>query len=163
MLSSAQAKRRARLDSNSIKRPINIGDILSLTITLAVEDLDRSEQFYRDTLCLPVERINPGRGFPDLLLIRQGEGAALLLRQSAAMEASHPALFQHLDRLAKGIGVNIELTVADLDRVDNMVRRQQLHTLYDLEDSEHQRRELWLHDPDGYLLMLTWENPKNHK
>lgn len=135
---------------------------MNLTITLAVDDLDRSEHFYRDILCLSVERINPGHGFPDLLLIRR-EGTTLLLREAAAMEASHPALFQNLDRLARGIGVTIEIPVADLQRIDYAVRRQQLHTLYDLDDEEHQRRELWLHDPDGYLLILTWEYSENRK
>jgi len=129
---------------------------MSLTLTLAVEDLERTETFYRELLHQPIERLQPAPGFPPLLLLLRG-GSVILFRSAAALEASHPALFQNLDRHPRGVGVSLELQVADLAPIRRNLDRSGHHLLYELEDDEHRRREVWLHDPDGYLLILTQE------
>jgi len=135
---------------------------MQLQLTLAVADLDRSESFYRNLLCLPLQRFAPGPQFPELLCLQLGE-QSVLLRQQEDLAASHPAIFEPIDRHPKGIGVTLELAVKNLEQINRRLDQQQLHTLYELEDAEHHRRELWLHDPDGYLLMLVEEERnQNH-
>lgn len=126
---------------------------LGLVLTLAVDDLERTAHFYREILGLTLQRIEPGRDFPALLLLRRGD-AAILFRAKEHLEASHPALFEHVERHPRGVGVTIDLEIPNLDEVVRRVDRCGLHLLYELEDKEHSRREIWLHDPDGYLLVL---------
>lgn len=125
----------------------------SLTLTLAVADLDSTETFYGATLGLAMERFHPLPGSPPLLLLRRGD-AALLFRESVVLEALHPALLQNLERHPKGVGASLELQVADLGPVRRRLERLAWPILYELEDSEFERREVWVHDPDGYLLVL---------
>ncbi|MDY0268534.1 VOC family protein [Trichloromonas sp.] len=126
------------------------------TLTLGVEDLDRTAFFYGEILGLPVETRVPGPGHPPLLLLRRGD-ATLLFRPLEVLEARHPALFQNLSRHPLGVGTTLEFTLPDLRPVLRAVARYDLQPLYELEDAEHDREELWLHDPDGYLVILTRE------
>ncbi len=129
---------------------------MEMTLTLGIEDLDRTEAFYRDILEMPIERLFPGKKCPPLLLLRRGD-ATLLFRQIESLEASHPLIFQNLDRHPRGVGMTLEFTLAELAPVVRNIERKKLHTLYELEDDEFGRREVWLHDPDGYLLILCQE------
>jgi len=125
---------------------------MALTLALAVRDLDNTEFFYRELLARPVERFAPP-GFAPVLLLRDGD-ATVIFRSVDVTEALHPSLYQELDRQPFGIGVRLEFTVDDLDDIVRRLERRQMPLLYELEDSEHQRRELWLHDPDGYLVVV---------
>ena len=127
---------------------------MNLTLTLAVADLERSEIFYREFLGLAIERRQPGKNLPDVLFLKQG-GCTLLFRERAVLQARHPALFENLDRHPLGQGVTIELEVTHLDLLRQRAERQQRHVLYELQDDESGWQELWLHDPDDYLLVLS--------
>jgi catechol 2,3-dioxygenase-like lactoylglutathione lyase family enzyme len=129
---------------------------MSLTLTLAVRDLDRTAEFYGEVLQLAIERFVPSPGHPEVLLLACGD-SAILFRELAALEALHPALFQNLERHPRGVGMTLELPLKRLRPVMRNIDRRGLHTLYELEDEEFERRELWLHDPDGYLVILTEE------
>ena len=129
---------------------------MQFSLTLAVDDLERSEAFYTDVLLFATERLRPAPGHPPLLLLRAAP-VPVMLRENGSLEALHPALFQNLDRHPHGVGVILEFTLADLAPVQRNIDRRQLHTLYELEDEEFHRRELWLHDPDGYLVVLNEE------
>ncbi len=132
---------------------------MTLTLTLAVDDLKVTACFYRQVLQLPVEFLTPLPGHPQLLLLLCGD-ASLLFRQKATLEALHPLQFQHLDRHPLGLGITLDFSVADLGPILAAIARKDLHTLYELEDAEHRRREVWLHDPDGYLLILSEDPPR---
>ncbi len=127
---------------------------MNLTLTLAVTDLELTARFYREILHLHLEELRPLPEHPPLLLLRCGD-ASILFREKTTLEALHPVQFQHLDRHPLGLGVTLELAVADLAPIHRALSRQQVHSLYELEDDEHRRREVWLHDPDGYLLILS--------
>jgi len=129
---------------------------MNLTLTLGVADIERTATFYTEVLKLAVERFIPAEGLPPLLILRQGD-ATILFRSLETLEALHPALFQSLDRHPPGIGMTLEFTVADLKPVLRTVARRQIHLLYELEDDEFDRHEIWLHDPDGYLVILCRE------
>lgn len=125
----------------------------NLTVTLAVADLERTQRFYGDLLGLPIERFVPLPGHPPLLLLRRGH-ASLLFRETAVFAALHPALFQNLERHPRGTGVMLELTVPDLRPLLRRIEKLAWPLLYEIEDGEFDRREIWLHDPDGYLLVF---------
>jgi catechol 2,3-dioxygenase-like lactoylglutathione lyase family enzyme len=129
---------------------------MSFTLTLAVRDLEKTAEFYREVLELPVEWLLPAPQHPPVLLLLQGD-AVILFRETAVLEARHPALFQHLHRLPLGQGMTVEFTVGNLRPLLRNIARLRLHTLYELEDEEFGRREVWLHDPDGYLVVLHQE------
>jgi catechol 2,3-dioxygenase-like lactoylglutathione lyase family enzyme len=130
---------------------------MNLTLNLGVADLDRTAAFYNDILQLATERFLPAPGHRPLLMLRRGD-ATILFRELEALEAQHPALFQNLNRHPLGVGMTLEFTVADLRPVLRAVTRRQLHLLYELEDEEFDRHEIWLHDPDGYLVILCRES-----
>lgn len=130
---------------------------MNLTLTLGVADLDRTADFYQNVLQFAVERFVPGDGHQPLLLLRRGD-ACILFCELETLEAQHPALFQNLYRHPLGIGMTLEFTVADLKPVLRAVDRRQLHLVYELEDDEFDRHEIWLHDPDGYLVILCRES-----
>ena len=130
---------------------------MSLTLTLAVHDLEQTALFYREILLQELESFVALPGHPPVLLLHRAE-ATILFRQSAALEALHPALFQNLERHPRGIGVTLELSTADLAPILRAIDRHDLHTLYEIDDAQHRRREVWLHDPDGYLIVLSEES-----
>jgi hypothetical protein len=129
---------------------------MSFTLTLAVADLSRTAFFYSEILLLPSEWLHIGGPTPAGLLLRQGD-ATILFRPTEALAARHPPLFDSLDRHPRGLGVLLEFTIAPWQEVLRRLDRRQVPLLYELEDDEFDRRELWLHDPDGYLLVLQHE------
>jgi catechol 2,3-dioxygenase-like lactoylglutathione lyase family enzyme len=129
---------------------------MSFTLTLAVRDLDKTAAFYGEILQMEVERFVPTADSPAVLLLRCGD-TAILFRELTVLEALHPALFQNLDRHPRGIGVTLEFPIRSLKPLLKNIDRLRLHTLYELNDEEFGRREIWLHDPDGYLLILSEE------
>ena len=132
---------------------------MNLTLTLAVNDLSATARFYREVLQFCLETLTPLPDHPPLLLLLCGD-ASLLFREKTTLEALHPVQFQHLDRHPLGLGMTLDFSVPDLGPVLAAIARNDLHTLYELEDAEHQRREVWLHDPDGYLVILSEDPPR---
>jgi catechol 2,3-dioxygenase-like lactoylglutathione lyase family enzyme len=132
---------------------------MNLTLTLAVNDLNATARFYREVLQFGLETLTPLPDHPPLLLLLCGD-ASLLFREKNTLEALHPVQFQHLDRHPLGLGMTLDFSVPDLGPVLAAIARNELHTLYELEDAEHQRREVWLHDPDGYLIIISEDPPR---
>ena len=129
---------------------------MQLSLTLGVTDLDRCEDFYRELLTLNPQRGRAAAQFPEYLLLRCGE-TCIIFRPLDHLESQHPSLLQNLSRHPLGVGVQLELSCPDLSQVRRNIERYQWPVAYELEDAEHQRSEIWLHDPDGYLLVLNEE------
>ncbi len=129
---------------------------MQLSLTLGVADLEQTETFYREILQLKPQRSYDGNISVDFLLLKC-KNTCIIFRQLADMEAEHPALLQNLDRQPLGVGVQLEFSCPDLTVVRKAIERNQWPVNYELEDQEHQRSEIWLHDPDGYLLVLNEE------
>ena len=130
---------------------------MHLSLTLGVADLQQTEDFYREILQLTPERSITGGNMPDFLLLRCG-ATCVVFRPLVDLEAQHPALLQNLTRQSLGVGVQLELSCPDLSTVRRAIERYQWPVAYELEDEQHRRSEIWLHDPDGYLLVLNEEN-----
>lgn len=127
---------------------------MTLTLTLAVADLTRTEAFYREVLGLDITWQRPRPDLPPVLILRYGNGT-ILFRERAVLQARHPAIFEHLDRHPCGTGLSLDFEVEDLALCHRAVDRRRLHTLYELQDDETGWQELWLYDPDGYLVTLS--------
>ncbi|MDY0191335.1 MAG: hypothetical protein RBR22_11435 [Desulfuromonas sp.] len=127
---------------------------MGLIITLAVEDIDSSAYFYRDLLQLPLQHYTLDNSEEEILLLEQGD-TAILLRASSAVEAEHPAALQHLQRHNKGVGISFDFKIDNLDLVMRCLAHHNIATLHESDDQQHGIRELWLYDPDHYLLILT--------
>lgn len=130
---------------------------MQLSLTLAVADLQRTDAFYREILQLNPQRSQADGKNPDFILLRFGE-CCIVFRPLRDLEAQHPALLQNLTRQSLGAGLQLELSCPDLTAVRKCIERYQWPVAYELQDDEHQRQELWLHDPDGYLLVLNEEH-----
>ena len=129
---------------------------MHLNISLAATDLEMTAYFYREILQLPVESVADSHGDARYLLLSM-DNIKVVFQQRDDMEALHPALFQNLSRDIAGVGLRLELDCPDLADVYRRVKRDRWPIAYELEDQEHRRRELWLHDPDGYLVVLNEE------
>lgn len=130
---------------------------MQLSLTLASRDLERTENFYRELLGLDPQFSRAAENFPPFLLLRCGP-TCVVFQQAKVLEAQHPALLQNLTRHPFGVGVQLELSCEDLSTVRQAIDRHQWPLAYELDDQQHQRREIWLHDPDGYLLVLNQES-----
>lgn len=129
---------------------------MHLSLTLGVADLERTEDFYREILQQTLERNLSDKGSPEFLLLRCA-GSCIVFRPLQVLEAQHPALLQNVTRQPLGVGMQIELSCTDLTTVRHSIERYQWPVCYELDDQEHNRSEIWLHDPDGYLIVLNEE------
>jgi len=125
-----------------------------LNLTLAATDLEKTAIFYRKVLLLSPELIQPSALENSFLRLFFGK-VRVVFQSRKEMEARHPALLQNLTRDSFGVGVQLELSYDNLDDVCRMIKYYDWPIAYELDDQEHRRRELWLHDPDGYLLVLN--------
>lgn len=127
---------------------------MKLHLTVGAGNLDQSMDFYRKIPGLNPEWLSDVAGDKTGMAIHT-QTVTLIFISLAAMERQHPALLQHLTRDRLGAGIQLEFTCPDLDVLYHVATRQQWPILFELEDQEHQRRELWLQDPDGYLLIFN--------
>ncbi len=129
---------------------------MNLCLSLAVRDLDHTEYFYQSILGLDISRVIVAKGHPPLLMLTLGD-SVICFRDAGVIEAMHPALLQNMDRHPFGVGVNFEIPVIDLAPIVRRLDSEEVRCLYELDDAEFERREIWVHDPDGYLLVLMQE------
>jgi catechol 2,3-dioxygenase-like lactoylglutathione lyase family enzyme len=128
---------------------------MTLNLTIGVTDLDSSKVFYRDLLGLRVFS-EPREQGGTFLLVDCGN-CMLALQPVTTLMATHPVLFQNFSRYQPGNGVQFELTCYNLETVMKRLEHHQWPIHYELDDQERGRRELWVQDPDGYLLILNQE------
>lgn len=129
---------------------------MNLNLTIGVNDLNTTMAFYRQIPGLEPYRLTSSTGETYALALTLNS-LKLVFLPLDEMEQQHPALLQHLTRERLGNGIQLEFTCSDLEPLYRIARQQQWAIPYELEDQEHQRRELWLQDPDGYLLVFNEE------
>lgn len=127
---------------------------MALNLTLAAADLEKTAIFYRKILLLLPELMPNSRTENNSLVLMFGE-MRVVFQNLQDMEARHPAMLQNLTRSPLGVGIQLELSYDTLDDVERLIKYYHWPIAYELDDQEHRRRELWLHDPDGYLLVLN--------
>ncbi|MCA1797075.1 MAG: VOC family protein [Geobacteraceae bacterium] len=129
---------------------------MGFILTLGVTDIERSEFFYRHILGFRLERFRSAEKGGVNIIIRENN-ANIVMRSAATLRASHPAAFEHLGRTPFGAGVSLDFRVKNLPAIARNLKKHMLPTLYELEDDQHRRREIWLYDPSGYLVTLCQE------
>jgi len=132
---------------------------MQLNLTLAAVDLQKTENFYREVLLLSPQFIHNSHAEKCYLLLIFGD-LKITFQRLQDVEAQHPVLLQNLTRVPLGVGVQLEMSCNNLDDIYSRANHFNWPLAYELEDREHQRRELWLQDPDGYLLILNQEKAK---
>ena len=135
---------------------------MQLNLTLAAVDLEKTEKFYREVLLLSPQFIHNSHAEKCYLLLIFGD-LKIIFQRLQDVEAQHPVLLQNLTRTPLGVGVQLEVSCDNLDDIYHRVKYYHYSVAYELEDQEHQRRELWLQDPDGYLLVLNEEKDESRK
>ncbi len=127
---------------------------MQLHLTLAVEDLANSLWFYRELLQLQADYYVPTQTREPFVLVCCG-ATRIVLQPVAYQAARHPA-WQSLTRgHQRGAGVQLEFSGIDMADVTRRLAKEQWPLLYELEDHQHKRREIWIQDPDGYVLILN--------
>jgi len=130
---------------------------MQLNLTLAAVDLEKTEKFYREVVLLSTQFIHNSHAQKCYLLLTFGN-MKILFQRIQDVAAQHPALLQNLTRSPLGVGAQLEISCNNLDDIYRRANHFQWPIAYELEDREHRRRELWLQDPDGYLLVLNEEH-----
>lgn len=126
---------------------------MELNLTLGASDLAKTKQFYRDVLCLSPQFFSGDSS--DAYLIVSFKNIKVVFQPLPVLESRHPALLQNLARSTLGVGMQLELSCPNLAEVECLLNYYHWPIIYELDDQEHQRRELWVQDPDGYLLVLN--------
>lgn len=129
---------------------------MELSLTIGTGNLEQSMNFYRQIPGLNPDWINSSFGEKTAMVIHT-QTLKVVFIPLEVMERQHPALLQHLSRERLGAGIQLEFTCPDLSDLYRIATKQQWPILFELDDREHQRRELWLQDPDGYLLIFNSE------
>ncbi|MFO7766706.1 MAG: hypothetical protein R6V33_09760 [Pelovirga sp.] len=131
---------------------------MQFSLSLAAYDLEITYDYYRQIPGLSLHWLTDSRGSRNSLVLCVGN-IKLLFQPLDQLEQQHPTLFQHLGRTLLGSGILLEFECPDLDPVYQVARNQHWPILYELDDREHQRRELWTQDPNGYLIVMNEEPP----
>ena len=118
---------------------------------LIVSNIDRSLHFYRDVLGFSVEYERPEEKFAFLTF----EGSQLMLLQDNESPHSRTGALEY----PRGQGVNFSMSTSDLAPLARALGasrhplripiREQWHRQ---DDVLHGEKQLWVMDPDGYLL-----------
>ena len=128
------------------------------SIQLSVADLDSTEAFYCGIVDLPVQRAITAPGAPEHLVLDLGASRVIFVVDSEVAER-HPVLQARLETFPRGVGMTLHLEVEGIDEIYKAILAEQLEVFYPLELKPYGAWELWVFDPDGYLLVL--EEPAN--
>ena len=130
------------------------GLVKSFSVQLAVSDLDTTEAFYAGILGIPLQRTMTAPGFPEYLVMEQGDWA-LLFNEEAQVVNAHPVLEEQFDSFPRGVGMTLHFRVQDIEEIYEALLNEGLEILYPLEEKPYGFKEVWCFDPDGYLVVLA--------
>ena len=125
----------------------------SISIQIAVADLDATEAFYAGILELDVMRALTVRGAPEHLFLKH-DGVEIIFVEEEAVMRAHPVLSERFEGFPRGVGMTLHVTVDGIDDVYGAVLEEELEVLYPLERRPYGVKEFWCFDPDGYLLVI---------
>lgn len=126
---------------------------LCFNLNVAVANLGVTEAFYSGILDLPIRRPYSGSGSPDHLLLGMG-GCTVVFIEDESLVRMNPATAQTLAAFPKGVGVMFRFDVVDLVGICDALTDEGLEIAYYHEDPVSRGKELWVYDPDGYLIVL---------
>lgn len=131
---------------------MSAGDIC-FNLQVAVSNLGVTEAFYSGILDLPVIRPFSGAGSPDHLILGAGCCTVIFLEDESLIRM-YPGAGHSLATFPKGVGVLFRFKVIDLVGIYDALTDEGLDIAYYHEDPVSRAKELWVYDPDGYLVVL---------
>ncbi|OYT26131.1 MAG: glyoxalase [Candidatus Altiarchaeales archaeon ex4484_96] len=123
------------------------------SLQFTVKDLDRTYQFYRNVLGFYIERVLEEESF-DYLLLKK-DGYELIFESEEAVRKLHPKLSDKWGDGVRGCGVALNFVVCNLYEIYGRLRAHNITILYDIAEKHYGMREVWLFDPDNYLIVLS--------
>ena len=120
---------------------------------LAVNDVPKSSAFYAELLGLEAtsQKMKSDHAW---LYDRLMDGDRLVLQLHCWDEEAHPNLVREPNHRA-GYGVLVWFELDDFDAAVARARRMKVEIVEDVHRSPApQHREMWLRDPDGYVVVL---------
>lgn len=121
--------------------------VLKLRLELFVADVRVSLEFYRRMLNFQVI----GEASEDYTMLTNGE-AVISVNKREALGQDHPLRAADGERL--GLGVEIVLSVADVERLHETIRRHG-HPISELAQQSWGLCDFRIADPDGYYIRVT--------
>ena len=117
---------------------------------LSVRDVPKSSRWYQTVL--DAKSSHGGEEYERLTVDDE-----LVLQLHALEEAHHHGALAK-PGVALGNGVAVWFEVADFDAAVARIRKARAEVVTDVHVNPNaQHREIWLHDPDGYLVVLAGE------
>lgn len=126
---------------------------MKASLQLAVAELAATEAFYGGILDLAVQRAVTSFGAPEHLVLRRDDWDVIFVEEDDVAR-NHPVLEERLDTFPKGVGMSLHFRVEDLEGIYEAILEEELEVLYPLEIKPYGMKELWVFDPDGYLVVL---------
>ena len=123
------------------------------SLQFTVKDLERTYQFYRNVLGFYIEKVAEDGGFDFLVL--KGDGYEIMFEESAVVSKLHPKLSDKWDVGVRGSGVALNFVVNNLYEIYGRIRAHNTPLLYDIVEKHYGMREVWIYDPDDYLIVLS--------
>jgi catechol 2,3-dioxygenase-like lactoylglutathione lyase family enzyme len=118
---------------------------------IAVRDVRASSSWYRQLLGLDTPREHPHRELYD----RMQRGGELILQLHAWDKEDHPNLI-NADAAPPGHGVLLWFEVGDFDEVVERARALRAQVILEPHINPNPKhREMWLRDPDGYVVVIA--------
>lgn len=124
-----------------------------VTIQVTVADVDTTEAFYAGILDLPAERPPLPAGSPEMLALEMGDSRIIFIEEEAVV-AAHPMLQDSFEAFPKGVGITFHFLVTGIEEIADALIDEGLEMLYPLSEQPYGGKELWVYDPDGYLVVL---------
>ncbi|GAB4301876.1 MAG: VOC family protein [Desulfuromonadia bacterium] len=124
-----------------------------LSIQLAVSNIAASAAFYGGILDLPLQHALTANGAPEHFVIRSGSMEIVFVEDEGVLR-EHPALAERLSLYPRGVGVTLHFTVTNIEEIADALNEEGLDIFYPLTIHPFGIKELWCHDPDGYLVVL---------
>jgi len=125
----------------------------TLSIQLTVSNIAASAAFYGGILDLPIEHALTANGAPEHFSLRT-DAIEVVFVEEDAVAAEHPLLAERLSLFPKGVGVTLHVRVSAIERIAEALDDEGIEIFYPLTTHPFGIKELWCHDPDGYLVVL---------
>lgn len=118
-----------------------------LSPTIAVRDMNRTIEFYRDRLGFKLGMVFPDVGTPEYAdLSRDGMVLMFIPTRNCGIDDN--------ERLGVGVSLYMEID-GDIDQYYEEVKRKSVQVTIDIKDEPFGIRDFSVADPDGYLLTFN--------
>ena len=118
-----------------------------------VKDLNKTYDFYRNVLGFDIDKVSNEDDFDFIIMKR--DGFELIFEQESVVLQLHPKISEEWGKGKKGSGVALNFVVDNLYEIYGRIRANKVKIIYDIAEKHYGMREVWIYDPDKYLLVLS--------